>query len=53
MAKQKRYNKDFKLQAARLVTEQGYSFREAGERLAVSAWSIDGSAVIVFVIGGG
>ena len=40
MAKHKRYNKDFKLQAARLVTEQGYSFREAGERLGVSAWSI-------------
>ena len=40
MSKQKRYNKDFKLQAARLVTEQGYSFREAGDRLGVSAWSI-------------
>ena len=40
MAKQKRYGKDFKLQAARLVVEQGYSFREAGERLGVSAWSI-------------
>ena len=40
MAKHKRYNKDFKLQATRLVTEQGYSFREAGERLGVSAWSI-------------
>ena len=40
MAKHKRYNKDFKLQAAQLVTEQGYSFREAGERLGVSAWSI-------------
>jgi len=40
MAKQKRYKKDFKLQAARLVTEQGYSFREAGDRLGVSAWSL-------------
>ena len=40
MAKHKRYNKDFRLQAARLVTEQGYSFREAGERLGVSSWSI-------------
>ena len=40
MAKYKHYNKDFKLQAARLVTEQGYSLREAGERLGISAWSI-------------
>lgn len=40
MAKHKRYNKDFKLQAARLVTEQGYSLRDAAERLGVSAWSI-------------
>ncbi len=40
MTKYKRYNKDFKLQAARLVTEQGYSLREAGERLGISAWSI-------------
>jgi transposase len=28
------------LQAARLVTEQGYSLRDAAERLGVSAWSI-------------
>jgi len=40
MAKYKHYNKDFKLQAARLVTEQGYSLREAGQRLGISAWSI-------------
>ena len=40
MAKYKRYNRDFKLQAARLVTEQGYSLREAGQRLGISAWSI-------------
>ena len=40
MAEQKRYNKDFKLQAARLITEQGYSFREVGDRLGVSAWSV-------------
>lgn len=40
MAKYKQYNKDFKLQAARLVTEQGYSLREAGQRLGISAWSI-------------
>ena len=40
MAMHKHYNKDFKLQAARLVTEQGYSLRDAAERLGVSAWSI-------------
>ena len=39
MAKYRQYNKDFKLQAARLVTEQGYSLREAGQRLGISAWS--------------
>lgn len=40
MAKNKRYNKEFRLQAARLVTEQGYSLRDAADRLGVSAWSI-------------
>ena len=40
MTKYKRYNKEFRLQAARLVTEQGYSFRDAGEKLGISAWSI-------------
>ncbi len=40
MAKHQHYNKEFKLQAARLVTEQGYSLRDAAERLGVSAWSI-------------
>ena len=40
MAKYRQYNKDFKLQAARLVTEQGYSLREAAQRLGISAWSI-------------
>jgi len=40
MAKHKRYSKDFRLQAARLVTEQGYSFRDAADRLGASAWSI-------------
>ena len=40
MAKQKRYNKDFKLQAAELVARQGYSMAEASRRLGVSANSI-------------
>jgi len=40
MAQHKHYSKDFKLQAARLVTENGYSLNDAAERLGVSAWSI-------------
>ena len=40
MAQYKHYSKDFKLQAARLVTEQGYSLKDAAQRLGVSAWSI-------------
>ena len=40
MAKQKRYEHSFKLQAARLVVEQGYSLNEAAQRLGVSTWSI-------------
>ena len=40
MSKHKHYSKEFKLQAARLVTEQGYSLRDAAERLGISAWSI-------------
>ena len=33
----KRYDKSFKLQAARLVADHGFSFNEAGERLGVSS----------------
>ena len=40
MAKQRRYDKEFKLAAARLVVEQGYTQAEAAGRLGVSAWSI-------------
>ncbi len=40
MGSRKGYSRDFKLQAARLVVEQGYSFKEAAERLGGSAWSI-------------
>ena len=40
MAKRKRYEHGFKLQAARLVVEQGYSLNEAAQRLGVSTWSI-------------
>ncbi len=40
MAKAKRYNKEFKLQACKLVVEQGYSLVEASERLGATSWSI-------------
>ena len=40
MAKQKRYSKEFRRQAAELVVCQGYSQAEAGRRLGVSANSI-------------
>lgn len=40
MAQHKRYPKDFKLDAVRLVLEQGYGLKEAGDKLGVSSWSI-------------
>jgi transposase-like protein len=40
MAKQKRYGKEFKLGAARLVVEQGYTHAEAAQQLGVAAWSV-------------
>ena len=36
----KRYEKAFKLQAAKLVTEHGYSYAEASQRLGVTDWSV-------------
>ena len=40
MAKSKRYSKEFKLEAARLVVEHGYTFKEAAKRLGATEWSI-------------
>jgi transposase-like protein len=40
MAKGKRYERDFQLNAARLVVEQGYAVTEVSRKLGVSAWSI-------------
>lgn len=40
MSKRKHYENEFKLQAARLVVEQGYSYREAADRLGATSWSI-------------
>ena len=40
MASRKRYTREFKLQAARLVVEQGYSYQETATRLGTSSKSI-------------
>ena len=40
MAKSKRYSREFKLEAARLVVEHGYTFKEAAKRLGTTDWSI-------------
>jgi transposase len=40
MAQYKRYPKEFKLDAIRLVLEQGYSLKEAGDKLGISSWSV-------------
>lgn len=40
MAKRKRYTREFKLQAAKLVVERGHTYREAAERLGANPWSI-------------
>ena len=40
MSKWIRYDEEFKLQAARLVVEQGYSYEHAAERLGTTSWSI-------------
>jgi transposase len=36
----RRYEKDFKLQAAKLVVEHGYTYVQAGLQLGVADWSI-------------
>jgi len=40
MAKYRKYSKEFKLQAAKLVTEQGYSCDKAAERLGTTGFSV-------------
>jgi transposase len=40
MAKYRKYSKEFKLQAAKLVTEQGYSCEKAGKRLGTTGWFV-------------
>jgi transposase-like protein len=40
MGTQKRYAREFKLEAARLVVEGGYTYEAAAERLGATTWSI-------------
>jgi len=40
MAKRKTYDQAFKLDAARLVVEHGYSYKEAAKRLGAKEWSV-------------
>ena len=40
MAKYRKYSKEFQLQAAKLVTEQGYSCDKAAKRLGTTGWSV-------------
>ena len=40
MGKTKSYSKEFKLSAAKLVTDLGYSYKEAASQLGCSSWSI-------------
>jgi len=40
MSQRRRYEESFKLHAARLVTEQGYSYAQAAERLGVNVWTL-------------
>ncbi len=40
MAQKKRYSNEFRLQAAKLVIESGYTYNEAAERLGTTGWSI-------------
>ena len=40
MAKYRKYSKEFKLQAAKLVAEQGYSYDKAAKRLGTTGFSV-------------
>ena len=40
MAAYRKYSKEFKLQAVRLVAEHGYSYEQAAQRLGTTGWSI-------------
>ena len=40
MTKYRKYSKEFKLQAAKLITEQGYSYDQAAKQLGTTGWSV-------------
>ncbi len=40
MAKKRHYSNEFRLQAAKLVVQSGYTYKEAAQRLGVTDWSI-------------
>ena len=40
MGAQKRYDREFQLEAAKLVVKHGYSVNEAATRLGITAWSV-------------
>jgi transposase len=40
MAKYRKYSKEFKIQAAKLVTEQGYSYDTAAKKLGTTGFSL-------------
>jgi transposase len=40
MGSQKRYNREFQLEAAKLVVKHGYSVNEVAARLGITAWSV-------------
>jgi transposase len=40
--KRKQYDKAFKLEASKLVTEQGYSYSEVGRQLGIADWLVRG-----------
>jgi transposase-like protein len=38
--RRKRYHEEFKLQAAKLIVEGGYTYHQAAEQLGVSDWAL-------------
>jgi transposase len=40
MSKSKKYNHEFQLQTCRLVVDQGYTLKEASDRLGPCTWTI-------------
>jgi len=40
MGSNKRYDKQFRLEAAKLVVDHGYSYKQAAQRLGITDWSL-------------